>query len=161
MTPNGLKADPKKVRAMSEFPIPTSVQALQRFLGCIGYYKRFIDGYAATARPLFNLLKKDTEYRWGQVQQRAFEMLRRKISSAPILAYPRFDDRPFILETDASTQGIAGILSQYDDDNVLRPISFVSRTLSAAEKNYTITELELLAVTWSLKTFRSYVLGRL
>ncbi len=105
------------------------------------------------------LQKKGVAYIWGEWQQAAFDLLKQLLTEAPVLAYPQFD-RPFVFETDAWVAGIGCVLSQGDDEKCLRPIAYASRTLTAAEKNYSITELECLAVTWSLKVFRPYAYGR-
>ncbi len=158
ITPKGLKPDPKKTRAIMEFPAPTDITALRRFLGMAGFYRRLITGYAQVARPLYDLFKKKQIFQWKEAHQCALERLKQLLSSAPVLAYPRFD-RPFIFETDASVMGLGCVLSQEDDQGRLCPVAFASRSLTGAERNYTITELECLAVTWSLKMFRPYAYG--
>ena len=85
--------------------------------------------------------------------------LKEKLTSAPVLAYPLFD-RPFILETDASISGIGAVLSQTQDDKKVHPIAYASRSLTPAERNYSITELETLAVVWAVSRFHSYLYGQ-
>ncbi len=158
ITRDGLKPDSKKVEAMAKFPQPTDVSELRRFLGILGYHRRFVRSFSTLARPLFDLLKKNVPYVWAERQQDAFDELRHRMVTAPVLAYPQFD-RPFVFETDACQQGVGCVLSQEDGDGNLRPIAFASRSLTQAEKNYAITELELLAIQWSLKLFRAYAYG--
>ena len=89
----------------------------------------------------------------------AFDTLKEKLLSAPILVYPDFV-RPFVLETDASVQGLGAVLSQKHIDDQLHPVAYASRALSAPEKNYKITELETLAVVWALQHFHAYLYNR-
>ncbi len=102
-------------------------------------------------------MKKDIEYIWTDDQQKAFEKLRDKLTKAPIVQYPNFD-QPFFLYTDASLTGLEAVLAQ-KKDKAEYVIAYASRTLSPAEKNYGITELECLAVVWSVKYFRHYLCG--
>jgi transposase InsO family protein len=85
--------------------------------------------------------------------------LRKRLTEAPILVYPSFD-REFILETDASIRGLGGVLSQYQDDKKRHPVAFASRALNPAERNYSITDLETLAVVWGISHFRTYLYGQ-
>ena len=111
------------------------------------------------AHPLHDLLRKETPFVWAEAHQLAFKKLCTAFSSAPILAFPDFS-RPFIVDTDACVSGLGAVLSQVTNDGLERPIAYISRSCSAAEKNYTITKLELLAVVWACRTFRPYILLR-
>ena len=107
-----------------------------------------------------DLTKQDKVYTWNSQQQTAFDTLKQKITTDPVLIYPKFD-RPFIVQCDASGYAIAGILSQISDkDNQEHPISFFSRTLLPAEKNYSTIEREGLAIVESIRVFRCYLWGR-
>ena len=106
-----VKMDPSKLETMSKCPIPTKKKEVQAFLGLANYYRRFIVNYSTKARPLIDLTK-DVPFTWGHTQQQAFDELRARFLSAPILT--QFDRTlETIMETDASNQAIAGILSQY------------------------------------------------
>ena len=160
ITPKGLQTNNRLVRAVQEFPCPKDVKELKRFLGLSSYYRRFICGYASIAHPLHALTRTDVPYKWESKCQAAFEELKNKLGSAPILVYPSFD-RPFILETDASGQGIGAVLSQrQSEDNQIHPIAFASRSLNAAERNYSISELETLAVVWAISHYHAYLYGQ-
>ena len=111
ITPEGLQTNKRLVDAVRQFPRPQDVTELKRFLGLSSYYRRFIQGYASIARPLHSLTRKDILFKWDRECRTAFEELKDRLSSAPILAYPSFD-RPYILETDASGRGIGAVLSQ-------------------------------------------------
>jgi hypothetical protein len=126
-------------------------------LGLFSYYKRFIKDFAQIADPLYKLLKKDTPYMWTQDQQKAFENLRNKLMQVPIVQYPNFN-KPFFLYTDTSITGLGAVLAQ-KNDNQEHVIAYASRTLNPAEKNYAITELECLAIIWTVKYFRHYLYG--
>jgi len=107
---------------------------------------------------LTELIRKDVQFKWEERQQTAFEKLKEILCSEQVLAYPDFNSQ-FILTTDASQVAVAGILSQVKN-GVERPISYSSRQLNGAERLYSATELELLAVTWATKHFRCYLYGK-
>lgn len=158
ITSQGLQPNPNLTKAVTEFPVPESVSQVRQFLGLTSYYRRFIGRFAAIASPLHALTRKDVEFSWSQECQEAFDGLKRALVTAPILAYPLFD-QPFVLETDASGRGIGAILSQRLSNGQLHPVAFGSRALSSPEKNYCISELETLAVVWAIQHFHAYLYG--
>ena len=123
----------------------------------VGWYARFIPALADLKLPLTTLLKKDVKWQWGTEQQEAFEALRVKLTQAPVLARPH-QNRPYILQTDASQNALGAVLCQ-ELGGEEHPIAYASRTLSKAELNYTVTEKECLAVLWAVEKFRGYLLG--
>ena len=131
----------------------------QYLLGLASYYRRFVSGFAKIANPLYALTRKNVEFHWNAECQEAFEQLKMKLTSSPVLAYPKFD-RCFVLETDASGIGLGAVLSQIQDNGELHPLAFASRALSPCEINYGITELETLAVVWAMSHFRTYLYGQ-
>ncbi|EXX64785.1 gag-pol fusion protein [Rhizophagus irregularis DAOM 197198w] len=145
----GVKPDPEKVNKMVNYPEPQNIRELRKVLGLFSYYRRFIKDFAKVADPMYKLLKKDAPYEWTNLQQKAFENLRDKLTTAPIVQYPDFS-KPFFLYTDASTIGLDAVLAQKIDDQE-HVITYASRTLIPAEKNYAITELECLAI-WLLNS---------
>ena len=156
----GVATDPEKVRAVSDWPCPTTVKEVRSFLGLAGYYRRFVKDFATVARPLNSLLEKDSEFRWGKAEESAFVALKTALSTAPVLSFPDFE-LPFIVDTDASDFGLGAVLSQVDPESGLeKVVYFASRTLNKPEKRYSTTRKEMLAVVWALKTFRVYLLGR-
>jgi transposase InsO family protein len=155
---NGVAPDPGKVFVIKNFPKPRTVKEVRSFLGLSGYYRAFIQNYAAMSRPLTQLTKKDVPFVWSENQQQSFEKLKAALTSQSVLAHPRFD-QPFILSTDASDYAISAILSQLHGGKE-RPISFASRMLNAAERNYSTTEKELLAVVFGTQIHRCFLYGR-
>jgi hypothetical protein len=158
VTPEGVKPDKKKTTAVDEFPTPRAPKDVKSFLGLAGYYRRFIADFSAIAKPLTDLLKKEKDWKWKEREQTSFEMLKSKMTSAPLLQYPDFS-KPFIVTTDASGYAIGAILSQ-GKLGADKPIAYASTTLNTAEINYATVEKELLAVVWACKHFRPYLLGR-
>jgi RNase H-like domain found in reverse transcriptase/Reverse transcriptase (RNA-dependent DNA polymerase)/Integrase zinc binding domain/Integrase core domain/Retrotransposon gag protein len=160
---NGIRVDPEKVVAVRNMPSPKKVVELQSFLGMVGYYRRFISGFAKIANPLVKLLKKKEKWIWTDECEEAVLKFKEALTSAPVLCMPDYT-KQFIVQTDASLIGIGAVLSQRfgsESGGKVRdqPVAYVSRTLKTYEKNYSATELELLAVIWALKKFRHYILG--
>ena len=158
ITPKGLRPNPKKVSAVTDFPTPTSVTQVRQFVGLASYYRRFIEGFARIAGPLHQLTKQNEEFKWTGKCQEALDTLKTKLVEAPVLVYPNFDVR-FVLKTDVSYEALGAVLSQKLEDKLLHPVSFSSRTLSPSEKNYAVTELESLAIVWEVKHYRAYLYG--
>jgi RNase H-like domain found in reverse transcriptase/Reverse transcriptase (RNA-dependent DNA polymerase)/Aspartyl protease/Zinc knuckle len=155
---HGISTDPAKIEVVKTFPVPKNLRQLRGFLGLASYYRRFVEGFTKIAAPLNELLKKKVRYKWTGTQQQAFERLKAHLTSAPILAYPDFE-KEFILFTDASDLALGAILSQVDQKGHERVIAYASRTLAPAEKNYSVTEKECLAVVWAVTYFRQYLHG--
>ena len=145
VTPEGLRTNERLIEAIKQFPRPTDVTEVRRFLGLSSYYRRFIRNFSRIAEPLRELTRKDTPFLWTQSCKEAMCQLKEKLTTAPVLAYPSFD-KPFTVETDASISGIGAVLSQVQEDAKLHPVAYASRSLSSAERNYSVTELETLAV---------------
>lgn len=154
----GVKPNPEKIKAVTQFPVPKSVKDIQSFLGLVSYYRRFIPDFSKFAKPLTNLLKKNVPFNWTNTQQLAFKQLKESLVSAPVLTYPDFT-KPFVLTCDASNYAISAILSQGDIGKD-RPIVYYSRTLNKAECNYSVTEKECLAIVEGAKAFRPYLFWR-
>lgn len=158
ITPEGVKPNPEKIRAVTEFPQPKNQKQIKQFLGLSGYYRRFVPNYSKIIKPLTTLLKKDVEFNFNKQCVEAFETCKKLLTSSPILQYPDFT-KPFILTTDASNVAIGAVLSQGELKRDL-PVAYASRTLNAAENRYSTIEKELLAILWSTQHFRPYLYGR-
>ncbi|KAL4156031.1 hypothetical protein QTP88_000066 [Uroleucon formosanum] len=158
ITENGVKPDPKKIECIVNYPVPDNTKKIKSFLGLIGYYRKFIKDFSKKAKPLTNLLKQNQPFIWSDSCEDSFLFFKNILTNEPILQHPDFD-RPFIVTTDASNTAIGAILSQGKVGTDL-PITYASRTLNKAEKNYNTTEKELLAIVWAVKQFRPYLYGR-
>lgn len=148
---DGIKPDPGKIEKVKNYPIPTNLTELRAALGLFSYYRKFIKDFSRIAKPMNVLLKKDIPYVWTEKQQTAFDRLRQMLIQAPVLSYSDFT-KSFTIYTDASGIGLGAVLSQ-EQDGKERVISYASRSLNNAEKNYTVTDQECLAVVWAIKHF--------
>ena len=155
ITTEGVSTDPNKVSAITDLPRPTSAKQVSSFVSTCSWYRRFIPDFANIARPLTDLLKKGTTFVWTENQQLAFDKLKTSITTAPCLATAD-DTKPFYLYTDASNYALGAVLCQ-GEEGFLRPIEFASRLMIPAERNYSTTEREALAVVWALDRFRGYL----
>jgi len=117
-----------------------------------------VSNFAEIAKPLTALTRKDRQFTWGPQQQQAFQSMKDRLCTTPVLAYPNFE-LPFILTTDVSKVAIAAILSQVQDGKE-RPIAHASRQLNTAEQNYIVSEQEMLALVWTTRYFRCYLYGK-
>lgn len=151
---DGLCPDPKKTEAISNYPTPLNVKETKSFLGLASYYRRFIPNFSDIAYPLTTLTKKDEPFLWTSMCQDSFDNLKEKLCSQPILTFPDFNET-FTLTTDASDYAIGAVLSQND-----RVVSYGSRVLNKAERNYSTIEKEALAIYFFCKKYRAYLLGR-
>ena len=161
----GVSLDPKKISAVKDID-PTSINSLEQvrsFLGMVGYYRNHIENFHVISSPLVDLTKAGVDVPTESQKPAAQAAVRALIDamcSDPVLAYPR-SDRDFILSTDAATgTGIGAVLKQLDDDGKERPVAFYGRRFTKPERNYTVTECELLGVVEACKHFRPYLWGR-
>ncbi|HEY1644970.1 MAG TPA: reverse transcriptase domain-containing protein, partial [Candidatus Saccharimonadales bacterium] len=153
----GIRADPAKIEVLKVYPPPRDLKGVRSFLGFAGYYRILIETLAHDAAPLYKLSSKDTAFKWTEVEQRAFDKIRNKLISDPIVALPDFT-KPFIIYADASLSGLGAVLSQ-KIDGVERVIAYASKTLNPAQRRYATTERECLAVKYACQHFRSYIWG--
>nr|KAG5692412.1 hypothetical protein BaRGS_032465 [Batillaria attramentaria] len=148
-----------KVEAVLKMPPPTDVSSLKSFLGSVQFYGKFIPNLATMAEPLYRLTKKANPWKWGEEEQAAFEQLKNVLSSDQVLVH--FDpDKPVGLACDASNVGIGAVLFHRYPDGSERPIANVSKTLTAAERNYSQIHKEALAIIYGLRKFYQYLYGR-
>ncbi|KAK7921985.1 hypothetical protein WMY93_008887 [Mugilogobius chulae] len=176
----GVETDPEKVSALKSWPTPRTLKELKSFLGFAGYYRKFIRGYSAIAKPLNDLTKGYTPSRrsaqkrstttsgldsrqpfgerWTIQCQHAFDMLIEKLTTAPVLGFAN-PKLPYILHTDASTTGLGAALYQ-EQEGQLRVIAYASRGLSTSEARYPAHKLEFLALKWSVtEKFHDFLYG--
>ncbi|KAL0902232.1 hypothetical protein ABMA27_000152 [Loxostege sticticalis] len=156
---NGIRKCPEKVKAIVEAQIPTNVSQLQSFLGLINYYRNFVPDASSILSPLYNLLQKKCKWIWTSEHQQAFTKIKNILTSNQVLTH--FDrDATIILTVDASPTGLGAVLSQICDDGVERPVSYASRTLTLAEKNYSQIQKEATAIIFGVRRFHQYLYGR-
>ena len=153
---NQVKMDPVKVKGITEWPTPTTVKELRSFLGFGNYYKDFIRNYSHIARPLHELTKKVTTWLWGAPQKQAFDTLKEKFTSYPVLRNPDYHKR-FILDTDVSNHAVGASISQ-DFSDGRHPIAYFSKSLMPLEQNYNIYDRELLSIIYAVKAFKHFLL---
>lgn len=152
---NGIKPNPEKIKAVQEYPIPTTPRQIKQFLGLAGYYRKFIKDFSKIAHPMTKCLRKGSKVDIENEDYiNSFDKLKISLMNSPVLAYPNFEE-PFTLTTDGSNFAIGSVLSQKG-----HPVGYFSRTLNPAERKYSTIERELLAIVDSCKHFRPYLWGR-
>ncbi len=154
----GIHADKGKTTAIAEYPVPSNITELQRFMGMVNQLGKFVPGLAEINEPLRQLLRKDTTWYWGKAQQSSFQRVKDLLLSSAVLAHYE-PTRPTFVATDASSSGVGAVLLQIQDDGKRHPICYASRSLSDTEKRYAVIEKEALAATWGCEKFSDYVLG--
>ncbi|KAM0058195.1 putative nucleotidyltransferase, Ribonuclease H [Helianthus debilis subsp. tardiflorus] len=149
----GIQVDPAKVEAVMNWEAPKTPTEIRSFLGLAGYYRRFIENFSRIAAPLTSLTRKKEKFIWGPKQQESFEILKQKLSNAPVLSLPEGTEE-FVVYCDASHTGMGCVLMQWG-----KVIAYASRQLKVHEKNYTTHDLELGAIVFALKLWRHYLYG--
>lgn len=138
---------------------PENKKELQVFLGGITFYDKFIKDRAKIAEPLYRLLDGKIIWEWGQSQKYAFETLKQKLASAPVLAH--FDsEAPIIVSADASPIGMGGVLANKRNDGAEQPCVYISKTFDKTQRNYSQLDREALALVTAVKTFHQLIYGR-
>ncbi|GJS36891.1 putative reverse transcriptase domain-containing protein [Tanacetum coccineum] len=149
----GIHVDPAKIESIKDWESPKTPTEIRQFLGLAGYYRRFIEGFSKIAKPMTKLTQKSVKFNWGEKEETAFQTLKQKLCSAPILALPEGSEN-FVVYCDASHKGLGAVLMQKE-----KVIAYASRQLKIHEKNYTTHDLELGAVVFALKMWRHYLYG--
>ncbi|GJU63350.1 putative reverse transcriptase domain-containing protein [Tanacetum coccineum] len=149
----GIHVDPAKIKSIKDWASPKSPTEIHQFLGLVGYYRRFIEGFSKIAKPMTKLTQKKVKFEWVDKQETVFQLIKKKLCSAPILALPE-GSKDFIVYSDASKKGLGAVLMQRE-----KVIAYASRQLKIHEKNYTTHDLELGAVMFALKIWRHYLYG--
>ena len=147
---SGIEVQEDKVATVRDWPTPKNLSELRSFLGLCSYYRRFILGFADIAAPLHCLLRKEAKFIWTSEQEEAFNCLKQRLTTAPVLGMPT-NEGQFYLDCDASNVGLGAVLLQKQG---------ASRSLTKAERNYDVTRRELLAIAYGLKAYKQYLLGR-
>jgi len=153
----GMEVDKAKVEIIEKLPPPTNVKGIRSFLGHTGFYRRFIRDFSKIAKPLCNLLNKDTTFSFDKDCLVAFDRLKEKLTIAPIITAPDWS-LSFELMCDASDYIVGAVLGQRKE-KLFYVIHYASKVLNDAQSNYTTTEKELLAIVYALEKFRAYLIG--
>ena len=156
----GVSMQQHKVAAIRDWPVLQSVKDVRAFLGLAGFYRRFVRGFSEIARPLTDLtcIADKKWWSWSSEAQQAFDALKQALTTAPLLAHPDPQSQ-WIVQTDASGHAIGGVLSQKQDDGSVKPVAFWSHKLNSAQRNYSATERELMALVEATKHWRAYLHG--
>ncbi|GJR51080.1 reverse transcriptase domain-containing protein [Tanacetum coccineum] len=150
------EVDKAKIDVIAKLPHPTTVKGIRSFLGHAGFYRRFIKDFSKIYRPMTHLLEKNTPFIFSEECIQAFQTLKKKLTEAPILISPDWD-QPFELMCDASDYAIGAVLGQRIEKH-FRPIHYASKTMIEVESNYTTMEKEMLAVVYAFENFWSYLI---
>ncbi|GBM42500.1 Retrovirus-related Pol polyprotein from transposon 297 [Araneus ventricosus] len=154
----GVKTDPEKIKAVVNWSRSDKIHDLRKFLGLCTYYRRFVKTFSAIARNLHKLTEDKSNFNWTDKCEKSFYSLKQALTSSPILTYPR-TDKDFILDTDASNEGMGAVLSQ-NTGKEERVIAYFSKSLGKPERNYCVTRKEFLAIVKSIEHFHHYLYGR-
>ncbi|CAI6375032.1 unnamed protein product [Macrosiphum euphorbiae] len=160
LSADGVRPGEQKVQAIQQYPRPRNKHEVRRFLGLCGFFRRFIPRYSDIARPISELLKDKVPYMWTTLQEVAFQTMRVKLVSRPVLQLYNPTAHTEV-HCDASSDGLSGMLLQRngDGDNQLHLVHAVSKKTTPEERNYHSSKLELMAVVWSLNKLRHYLIG--
>ena len=153
----GIEVDKEKFELISKLPSPTNVKTVRQFLGHAGFYRRFIQDFSKIAKPLYKLLEKDAKFEWDTDCQQSFEELKAYLTTAPIVRAPNWQ-LPFEVMCDVSDLVVGAVLGQRAEGKPY-VVYYASKTLNEAQRNYTTTKKELLAVVYALDKFRAYLIG--
>jgi hypothetical protein len=158
---DGLHPTDTNVQRLLDMREPRSKDDVRSVLGSAGYHRRFVPNFASIMEPMVRLLGKKISFLWGDEQLQAFELIKKKLSSPPVLAFPK-EEEIQMLSTDASETGLGAILSQSptgtDEEETV--VAYASRALHGPETRYSATHLEALALVWAVRHFRHYLAGR-
>ena len=155
---NGCSPDPEKISAIRKMTPPTTVTAVRAYLGTLNYYRRLIPDFAKIAKPLTELTHKNAKFQWTDERQKAFDTLKNYLISDHVLAFPD-TSKPFLLFCDSSADCIGSCLIQKDENDVPRPVYFISHQLDKTQRKWSITDKEAYSIVYSLKKLRPIVYG--
>ena len=159
LSSEGWSPNPEKTRVIEEYVMPKSKDEVKRFLGMVGFYRKFVPNFPVLAAPLYNLLKQKVPFEWDSSCESAFLALKQSLLTAPVLGYPDFE-KGFNIYTDASLDGLSAMLTQvqpFNGEDIERVLWYSGRSLNKHEKNYTISDLELTAIHYAIKQFLPYI----
>lgn len=152
----GITTDPQKISAIINWPVPKTIKQVRGFLGLTGWYRRFIDNFSSVVFPITEVLSTKRKFCWTSEAQKAFENVKKLLTTAPVLINPDFSKK-FYVHCDASDCGIGAVLVQLDEEGNEKPVAYMSRKLNTSQRNYSVTERECLAAVEAIKRFRCYL----
>lgn len=155
-----IKPTPDKIEAIQQFPVPSTKKQIRSFVGCVGFYRKFISNFSEYTAPLTDLTRKGlpNKVKWLDKHQKCFEALKAEISKEPVLRSPDFS-KMFYLRTDASKTGVGAVLEQISDGD-RHPVMFLSKKFNKSEDKYAVIEKECFAIVWAVKMLRVYLEGK-
>ena len=156
--PEGIKMEKDKVKGVMEWLTQKYVKDIQKFLGLVNYYHRFIEGFASVARPLHDIVKKDRKWEWTEKQEEVFKELKEQFTKELVLAAPDINKK-IRMEVDISDYAMGGVLSMEREDRKWRPVAFLSKSSNKTERNYEIHDKEMLAIIRRLESWRHLLEG--
>ena len=154
-----MRPDPEKVDAILKLPPPSTKRQVRSFVNLAGYYRRFMDGYAAMTRPITLLLKDNADFYWNEECDRGFTQVKDALASEPILRYPDWS-KEFYINPGFGTHTLAGILLQQGEDRFMYPIRYASRQMLDTELRYSESEKHALSLIFCVEKFKHYLIGR-
>ena len=147
---DGVRIEKEKIQEVVDWPVLKSMKDVQKFLGLANYYRWFVKDFAKIARLLHKMMRKETKWSWKEKQQKAFEELKKRFITEPVLVTPDID-REMRVEADISDFAIGGVLSIKCEDEKWRPVIYILKSLNEAERNYKIHDKDILAIIWYLE----------
>lgn len=155
----GIEPGTRKLDAIKYFPRPTDAHGIRRYMGLASFFRRFIQNFAALAEPLTRLTRKNHPFEWKEEQDRAFNEIKHRLLTQPVLKVYNPDAKRSELHTDASSNGIGALFMQADENDQLHPVYAVSRRTSDTEKHYHSSKLELLAIVWAIERLKIFLIN--
>ena len=153
-----VRIEKEKVQGVIEWLVPRSTKDVQKFWGLANYYRRFVKDFARITKPLHEMTRKETKWSWGERQQRVFEELKKRFMTEPVLVTPDLD-KEMRVEADVSDFATGGVLSMKCEDEKWRLVTYISKSLNKAERNYEIHDKEMLAIIQCLEAWRHFLEG--
>jgi len=148
----------EKIQEVIEWLVPKGMKDVQKFLGLANYYRQFVKDFTKIAKPLHEMMRKETKWNWGERQQKVFEELKERFITEPVLVTPDLD-REVRIEADVSDFATGGVLLMKCEDEKWRLVAYISKSLNEAKRNYEIHDKEMLAIIQCLESWRHFLEG--